>query len=155
MSAESLIFTAPTLLFATLRSSKYDYRKTLKEIGKRISSLKKVILLDDLCGSYTSARSTALFADYSDISRPGHHVAETWRNLEKNLPDSDIVNLQFTSGSTGAPKAAALTHHGTLNSAFSIGHKMGMTSQDKVIVPVPFFHAFGLIIGRRLTSSLG
>jgi len=70
-----------------------------------------------------------------------------WNTLEKTLSDTDILNLQFTSGSTGAPKAAALTHHGIVNCARYIGMKMNIKISDKVAIPVPLFHAFGLIIG--------
>jgi len=72
-----------------------------------------------------------------------------WQKIDTSLNDLDVVSLLFTSGSTGAPKAAALTHHGILNSAHLIGQKMSISSQDKIMVPVPLFHAFGLIIGKH------
>jgi long-chain acyl-CoA synthetase len=68
-------------------------------------------------------------------------------SLEKGVAHSDILNLQFTSGSTGLPKAAALTHHGMLNSARYIGDQMRVSKGDRINVPVPLFHAFGLIMG--------
>ncbi|KAJ0345087.1 hypothetical protein COL922a_014937, partial [Colletotrichum nupharicola] len=58
----------------------------------------------------------------------------------------DILNLQFTSGSTGPPKAAALTHYGITNSARYLAMRMEITPQDRLLVPVPLFHAFGLIM---------
>jgi acyl-CoA synthetase (AMP-forming)/AMP-acid ligase II len=65
----------------------------------------------------------------------------------------DILNIQFTSGSTGLPKAAALTHSGLLNSATYIGQNLSINSRDRVVIPVPLFHAFGLIMGRDSATS--
>jgi acyl-CoA synthetase (AMP-forming)/AMP-acid ligase II len=65
----------------------------------------------------------------------------------ETLKDTDILNLQFTSSSTGAPKAAALTRYDILNRARYIGMKMDIGATYEVVLPVPLFHAFGLIIG--------
>ena len=72
--------------------------------------------------------------------------------IEATAKPQDILNLQFTSGSTGLPKAAALTHRGMLNSARYIGRQMGVDRHDKILIPVPLFHAFGLIMGMCLYS---
>ena len=79
-----------------------------------------------------------------------HSRTVDWAEIEREISDSDVLNLQFTSGSTGAPKAAALTHHGMINSAQYIGLNMNVQQTDKIAVPVPLFHAFGLIIGKSL-----
>jgi mevalonyl-CoA ligase len=71
--------------------------------------------------------------------------------LERAIQPQDVLNLQFTSGSTGLPKAAALTHRGMLNSARYIGLQMGVGATDKIAIPVPLFHAFGLIMGKSCT----
>lgn len=57
------------------------------------------------------------------------------------------MNLQFTCSSTGTPKAAALTHFGMLNSARYMGVQMKVRPEDHILVPVPLFHAFGLLMG--------
>jgi acyl-CoA synthetase (AMP-forming)/AMP-acid ligase II len=59
----------------------------------------------------------------------------------------DIVNIQFTSGSTGTPKAAALSHYNIMNCGQYIGQQLTMMDSDRVCLPVPLFHSFGLIIG--------
>ncbi|KAG0649431.1 Acyl-ligase sidI [Hyphodiscus hymeniophilus] len=87
---------------------------------------------------------TEILSALSTTSK-SHHL--DWDSLEKTLSDTDILNLQFTSGSTGAPKAAALTHHGMMNCARYIGMNMDIRREDKVVIPVPLFHAFGFIIG--------
>jgi acyl-CoA synthetase (AMP-forming)/AMP-acid ligase II len=75
-------------------------------------------------------------------------VSENMLALENEVLPSDILNLQFTSGSTGLPKVAALTHHGMVNSARYVGDQMNVTEKDCINVPVPLFHAFGLIMGK-------
>jgi long-chain acyl-CoA synthetase len=88
--------------------------------------------------------------NYEDIIRERPHNDIDLDALESLVTDADILNLQFTSGSTGLPKTAALTHHGMLNSARYIGMKMKIKQGDVINIPVPLFHAFGLVIGMRL-----
>lgn len=91
--------------------------------------------------------SDEAFTSYNDlIARAGNSDIDIAK-LEKAVQPHDILNLQFTSGSTGLPKAAALTHRGMLNSARYIGLQMGVNDRDKIVIPVPLFHAFGLIMG--------
>ena len=106
-----------------------------------------VVLLNDISGLYPSKNSSLFFHHFESLLRLGRLHKIDWNALEKTLSDTDILNLQFTSGSTGTPKAAALTHHGMLNCARYIGMKMNIRVADKVAIPVPLFHAFGLIIG--------
>lgn len=68
--------------------------------------------------------------------------------LPTDVSHNDIVNIQFTSGSTGLPKAAALSHYNIMNCGQFISLQMGMTPEDRVCLPVPLFHSFGLIIGK-------
>jgi acyl-CoA synthetase (AMP-forming)/AMP-acid ligase II len=137
----------PKLLFTTLRSSKYDYRPCLMQLERRIPSLRKIILLHDTSGVYPHQKDSPFFDSLSSLLKLGRSQNVDWQPLEKTLSDTDILNLQFTSGSTGAPKAAALTHHSMINCARYIGMKMDIRREDKVVIPVPLFHAFGLIIG--------
>ena len=67
--------------------------------------------------------------------------------LQPVLQFDDPINIQFTSGTTGAPKGATLTHHNILNNGFFIGETMKYTCDDRVCIPVPLYHCFGMVIG--------
>ena len=71
------------------------------------------------------------------------------------LHPQDPVNLQYTSGTTGFPKGATLTHHNILNNGFSVGELLGYTEHDRVVIPVPFYHCFGMVIGNLAALSHG
>lgn len=71
------------------------------------------------------------------------------------LDAHDAINLQYTSGTTGFPKGATLTHHNILNNGYSIGELLGYTEHDRVVIPVPFYHCFGMVIGNLAALSHG
>ncbi|WP_320536266.1 AMP-binding protein [Pseudarthrobacter sp. IC2-21] len=71
------------------------------------------------------------------------------------LDAHDPINLQYTSGTTGFPKGATLTHHNILNNGYSIGELLGYTEHDRVVIPVPFYHCFGMVIGNLAALSHG
>ena len=72
-----------------------------------------------------------------------------------DLDPHDPINLQYTSGTTGFPKGATLTHHNILNNGYSIGELLGYTEHDRVVIPVPFYHCFGMVIGNLNALSHG
>jgi len=85
-------------------------------------------------------------------------TAEHWARLEElagTLQFDDPINIQFTSGTTGLPKGATLTHHNILNNGFFIGEVMHYTEQDKVCIPVPLYHCFGMVIGNLACMTHG
>ncbi|MFB0834115.1 AMP-binding protein [Arthrobacter halodurans] len=71
------------------------------------------------------------------------------------LEPEDAINLQYTSGTTGFPKGATLTHRNILNNGFHIGELLAYTPEDRVVLPVPFFHCFGMVIGNLAALSHG
>jgi fatty-acyl-CoA synthase len=73
----------------------------------------------------------------------------------EDLDPHDPINLQYTSGTTGFPKGATLTHHNILNNGYSIGELLGYTEHDRVVIPVPFYHCFGMVIGNLAALSHG
>ncbi|MCB5274524.1 3-[(3aS,4S,7aS)-7a-methyl-1,5-dioxo-octahydro-1H-inden-4-yl]propanoyl:CoA ligase [Arthrobacter sp. SO5] len=71
------------------------------------------------------------------------------------LGPHDAINLQYTSGTTGFPKGATLSHHNILNNGYSIGELLEYTEHDRVVLPVPFYHCFGMVIGNLAALSHG
>ncbi|HEX8741439.1 MAG TPA: AMP-binding protein [Casimicrobiaceae bacterium] len=71
------------------------------------------------------------------------------------LQFDDAVNIQFTSGTTGAPKGATLTHHNILNNGFFIGEAMRFTERDRLCIPVPLYHCFGMVLGNLACVTHG
>jgi fatty-acyl-CoA synthase len=77
------------------------------------------------------------------------------RELARKLQFDDPINIQFTSGTTGFPKGATLTHHNILNNGFFIGEGCRYTEQDRVCIPVPFYHCFGMVMGNLAATTHG
>ncbi|KAH6962481.1 hypothetical protein BKA56DRAFT_498316 [Ilyonectria sp. MPI-CAGE-AT-0026] len=77
------------------------------------------------------------------------------RRAERRVKPSDVLNLQFTSGTTGVPKAASLTHVNLINNARFVGNSMKLTKEDVVCCPPPLFHCFGLVMGLLASFCYG
>jgi fatty-acyl-CoA synthase len=75
--------------------------------------------------------------------------------IAPRLQFDDPINIQFTSGTTGAPKGATLTHHNILNNGFFIGETMGLSDADRVCIPVPLYHCFGMVLGNLACVTHG
>lgn len=71
------------------------------------------------------------------------------------LAPDDPINIQYTSGTTGFPKGATLSHHNILNNGFFVGELIGYTEADRVCIPVPFYHCFGMVMGNLACTSHG
>jgi fatty-acyl-CoA synthase len=85
------------------------------------------------------------FGDIVDAARDEHFAK--LEELKDILQFDDAINIQFTSGTTGNPKGATLTHHNILNNGFFIGEAMRLTEHDRLCIPVPFYHCFGMVLG--------
>ena len=84
---------------------------------------------------------------WNELERMGEAISDTaFRALTDSLDCHEVVNMQYTSGTTGFPKGVMLTHHNIVNNGKSIGDCMKFTEQDKLCIPVPFFHCFGLVL---------
>jgi len=71
------------------------------------------------------------------------------------LSFDDPINIQYTSGTTGFPKGVVLTHHGVLNNGYIIGSGMGFTEKDRLCIPVPFYHCFGMVLSNMASATHG
>ena len=80
---------------------------------------------------------------------------EKLQAYEAKVQFDDPVNIQYTSGTTGNPKGVTLTHHSILNNAYFIGVRMNYTDKDRVCIPVPFYHCFGMVIGNLCCTAHG
>lgn len=76
-------------------------------------------------------------------------------SIENDLQFDDPVNIQYTSGTTGFPKGVTLSHHNLLNNGYFIGKRLNYCSKDRVCIPVPFYHCFGMVIGNLCCTSHG
>src|SRR5699024_2694169 len=102
--------------------------------------LKRIILMTERTeqGMYTWSELLHYAKDVSDEA-----LEERFQSLD---PD-DVINIQYTSGTTGFPKGVMLTHHNIVNNGKIIGDRMKLTEKDRVCIPVPFFHCFGCVLG--------
>mgnify|MGYP000994551681 CR=1 FL=1 len=127
------------LLSRVFRQS--DYVGMLAEVRDRCPALRASIVLDD--------GWDALLADAAQTSEAALAERET------SLQFDDAINIQYTSGTTGFPKGATLSHHNILNNGFFIGETLGYGPEDRVCIPVPFYHCFGMVLGTLACASHG
>jgi fatty-acyl-CoA synthase len=107
---------------------------------ERLPSLRWVVLL--------GSESSTGFLNFDDIpDRASDEHRATLASVSAALQFDDAINIQFTSGTTGQPKAATLTHHNIVNNAWFVGLQMALTENDRVCIPVPMYHCFGMVLG--------
>jgi len=117
-----------------------------------VPSLRQVILVDNSSGHVDLSSYNSLTPFSSIMS----YIPADGRPLPKqNLSPNDIVNIQFTSGTTAMPKAACLSHRSIVNNGSQIGDRMLLTPSDIVCCPPPLFHCFGCILGYMATATHG
>ena len=106
----------------------------------RLPHLKAVIRLGE-------EETPGCYNFYDIPARAGAVEKRQLGNLATVLQPDDAINIQFTSGTTGSPKGATLTHFNILNNGYFVGEAMNITEQDRVCIPVPFYHCFGMVLG--------
>ena len=99
------------------------------------------------------APGTIAFEDVTRMGDARHHAALV--ELTRTLQFDDAVNIQFTSGTTGSPKGVTLTHHNILNNGYFVGRAMRLTEADRICIPVPLYHCFGMVMGNLAAVTLG
>src|SRR5450432_4681073 len=102
------------------------------------------------------ADKTAGAFNFDEVAAPASkaQLAEL-TDLGKTLQFDDPINIQFTSGTTGSPKGATLTHHNILNNGYFVGRAMRLTENDRICIPVPLYHCFGMVMGNLASLTLG
>ncbi|MCU1724201.1 AMP-binding protein [Pseudomonas sp. 5P_5.1_Bac1] len=115
--------------------------------AKRLPELKTVIQLsqEDVPGCLS----------FIDLMARGSACDPALKVVSGSLAANDVMNIQFTSGTTGLPKGAALTHRGVLNNGFFLGKAIKLSAQDRLCIPVPLFHCFGMVVGNLAALTHG
>ncbi len=118
-----------------------DYAAMLAEVRADCPALTESLSLDD---------------DWDALLTAGDRVdPQDLAAREASLQFDDPINIQYTSGTTGAPKGATLSHHNILNNGFFVGEALRLGPDDRVCIPVPFYHCFGMVMGNLACSSHG
>jgi fatty-acyl-CoA synthase len=118
-----------------------DYVALLREVRGRGAALQEALVLDD---------------DWDTLLRAGDAVDEArLAEREASLQFDDPINIQYTSGTTGLPKGATLSHHNVLNNGYFIGEALRYSDADRVCIPVPFYHCFGMVLGNLACTTHG
>jgi fatty-acyl-CoA synthase len=148
-------------LITAARFKTSDYVGTLRELAPELSTATpgelRAAKLPELRLIITvgAERHAGMmpFADVAELGGDADHrrLAE----LAETLQFDDPINIQFTSGTTGFPKGATLTHHNILNNGFFIGRAMKFTEHDRLCIPVPLYHCFGMVLGNLACLTHG
>ncbi|GAA3774134.1 linear/branched/unsaturated fatty acid:CoA ligase LbuL [Streptomyces coacervatus] len=125
-----------SLLFASLSHKTSDYRAMVGQVRGGCPELREVVYIGDPSWQALLRRATP------DVSFEA-------------LSCDDPINIQYTSGTTGFPKGATLSHHNILNNGYFVGESIAYTEQDRICIPVPFYHCFGMVMGNLAATSHG
>ena len=116
--------------------------------SEKLPHLKTVIRL--------GGEKSAGMYNFSELAgRAGDRERRRLEELKSQLQFDDAINIQFTSGTTGFPKGATLTHHNILNNGFFNGQALGLSVSDRVCIPVPLYHCFGMVMGNVMCAAYG
>lgn len=123
--------------------------------SEAVPSLQNILVVDNSDGRVEGSSLVGATAFSSLLSAYSSSDSRTEAPISEKLYPDDVINIQFTSGTTSMPKAACLTHKGILNNGFFIGERMGLTERDVVCCPPPLFHCFGCVLGYMATATHG
>nr|WP_320133504.1 AMP-binding protein [uncultured Holophaga sp.] len=130
-----------SLLIASKGFRHTDYVGMIREVEEHCPEHKATLIID---------------TEWHELLEDGKRVSEEeLRAREASLQFDDPINIQYTSGTTGFPKGATLSHHNILNNGFFIGERLAYSEQDRVCLPVPFYHCFGMVLGNMACTTHG
>jgi len=130
------------MLVSAVRHKTSDYRAMVDEVRSQCPDLRDVVYIGE--GTWDELVAAGSQATMDQL---GARMA--------TLGSDDAINIQYTSGTTGFPKGATLSHHNILNNGFLVGELLGYTERDRVCLPVPFYHCFGMVMGNLAATSHG
>ncbi|MCQ4043158.1 AMP-binding protein [Streptantibioticus rubrisoli] len=130
------------LLIASTAYKSSDYRTMVQQTRGDCPALRDVVHIGDPSWDELTAAAETVPADQPAVVQAG-------------LSFDDPVNIQYTSGTTGFPKGATLSHHNILNNGYFVGELVGYTELDRICLPVPFYHCFGMVMGNLAATSHG
>jgi fatty-acyl-CoA synthase len=129
-----------SLLVAAAGFKSSDYAAMIDEVRPDCPGLREAIVI--------GSRAWAALPDHA-----GDPAALVGR--QRSLAPDDAINIQYTSGTTGHPKGATLSHHNILNNAFLVSEICGITAEDRICIPVPLYHTFGMVLGNLGATTHG
>ncbi|RSN53670.1 AMP-binding protein [Amycolatopsis sp. WAC 04182] len=130
------------LIVAAASFKTSDYAGMIAEAGPKCPALDHVVLLES--AEWASLLENGRGADPARLAQ-----------RQGELSADDPINIQYTSGTTGFPKGATLSHHNILNNGYFVGELCNYTEADKICIPVPFYHCFGMVMGNLAATSHG
>src|SRR5690242_2004408 len=119
-----------------------DYEAMVEEVRGNLPALERTIFLG-------TTGWDELLAEAGEVGD------DELRARPDSLQFDEPINIQYTSGTTGFPKGATLSHHSILNNAFFIGERLAYTERERVCIPVPFYHCFGMVLGNLACTTHG
>lgn len=130
-----------SLLIMSKGFRKTNYVEILNEVRSSCISLTSILVIDH---------------DWEKLITTGSRITdEELEDIEASLEFDEPINIQYTSGTTGFPKGTTLSHHNILNNGFFIGERLGYTENDRVCIPVPLYHCFGMVLGNMACTTHG
>jgi fatty-acyl-CoA synthase len=148
-----------SLLIAATGFRNTSYVEMLQELSPRVPDLRTIVYLG---GSRRTSDENPPGAGgktilaWDDLRAAASGVTDAdLRERERVLQFDDAVNIQYTSGTTGNPKGATLSHHNILNNGYFVGKTLRYTPEDRICVPVPFYHCFGCVMGNLAALTHG
>lgn len=128
-------------VFAASQFKTSNYKSMLENVRSKAETLEHVVIFEDSWRDFLQLAESISSIDLMAA--------------EQRVQFDDAVNIQYTSGTTGFPKGVTLTHHNILNNGYFIGVRLNYTHLDRVCIPVPFYHCFGMVIGNMACVTHG